>query len=223
LLISKIQEWLCLKIFNRHYSLLSIHYSLIDFMKKPLNTKKIEKLISELIVELGDDITREGLKETPARVAKMYTEVFEGMRYSNDEIADLHNKCFEHVDTRDLVLLKDIEVFSHCEHHLALIYNMKVAVGYIPNGKVIGLSKIARIVDLAAKRLQLQERLGCDIAYILQKVLATKDIIVIIEGMHSCMSARGAKATNAITRTAAIRGLFETDSALRSEVYSLLK
>jgi len=192
-------------------------------MKKELNHKKIEKLITDLIIELGDDPKREGLIETPARVARMYNEVFEGMRYSNDEIADKFNKCFEHVDTRDLVLLKDIEVFSFCEHHLALIYNMKVAVGYIPNGKVLGLSKIARIADMAAKRLQLQERLGTDIAYILQRVLATPDVIVIIEGMHSCMTARGIKTTNAVTRTAAIRGLFESDSALRSEVYSLLK
>ncbi|HIU48184.1 MAG TPA: GTP cyclohydrolase I FolE [Candidatus Avimonoglobus intestinipullorum] len=192
-------------------------------MKKEFNQKKIQELIKALLAELGDDPEREGLRETPARVARMYAEVFEGMRYTNAEIAQMFCKCFEDVDTNDLVLVKDIEVFSFCEHHLALMYNMKVHVGYIPNGKVIGLSKIARIADMAAKRLQLQERLGCDIAEIMQMVLGTEDVIVIIEGEHSCMTARGIKSRGAKTRTAAIRGLFDTDHELRNEVYNLLR
>lgn len=192
-------------------------------MKKEFDNAKIEKLIRELLYELGDDPDREGLRETPARVARMYAEVLEGMRYTNDEIAEMFNKCFEDVGTHDLVLVKDIEVFSYCEHHMALMYNMKVHVGYIPKDRVIGLSKIARICDMAAKRLQLQERLGNDIAEIMQKVLNTEDVIVIIEGEHSCMTARGIKSRNAKTRTAAIRGLFDSDHELRSEVYSLLR
>lgn len=192
-------------------------------MKKEFDNKKIEQLIRELLKELGDDPDRDGLKETPARVARMYSEVLEGMRYTNDEIAEMFDKCFEDVGTHDLVLVKDIEVFSYCEHHMALMYNMKVHVGYIPKDRVIGLSKIARICDMAAKRLQLQEKLGNDIAEIMQKVLKTDDVIVIIEGEHSCMTARGIKSRNAKTRTAAIRGLFDTDYQLRSEVYSLLR
>jgi len=192
-------------------------------VKKEFNQEKIQKIIRELIVELGDDPEREGLKETPARVARMYAEVLEGMRYTNDEIAEMFDKCFEDVNTHDLVLIKDIEIFSYCEHHLALMYNMKVHVGYIPKDRVIGLSKVARICDMAAKRLQFQERLGCDIADIMQKILKTEDVIVIIEGEHSCMTARGIKSTNAKTRTAAIRGLFDNDHQLRSEVYALLK
>lgn len=192
-------------------------------VKKEFNQEKIQELIRALLAELGDDPEREGLRETPARVARMYAEVFEGMRYTNAEIAQKFCKCFEDVDTNDLVLVKDIEVFSFCEHHLALMYNMKVHVGYIPNGKVIGLSKIARIADMAAKRLQLQERLGCDIAEIMQMVLGTEDVIVIIEGEHSCMTARGIKSRGAKTRTAAIRGLFDTDHELRNEVYNLLR
>lgn len=192
-------------------------------VKKEFNQEKIQELIKALLAELGDDPEREGLRETPARVARMYAEVFEGMRYTNAEIAQMFCKCFEDVDTNDLVLVKDIEVFSFCEHHLALMYNMKVHVGYIPNGKVIGLSKIARIADMAAKRLQLQERLGCDIAEIMQMVLGTEDVIVIIEGEHSCMTARGIKSRGAKTRTAAIRGLFDTDHELRNEVYNLLR
>lgn len=192
-------------------------------MKKEFNHEKIKAAIRTIIEELGDDPNREGLKDTPDRVARMYDEVFEGMRYSNDEIAQMFNKCFEDVDTRDLVLVKDIEVFSYCEHHLALMYNMKCHVGYIPSGKVIGLSKIARICDMVSKRLQLQERICADIADIMQKVCDTDDVIVIVEGEHSCMTARGIRSRGAKTRTSAIRGLFDSDHELRREVYDLLK
>ena len=192
-------------------------------MKKEFNHEKIKEAIRTIIVELGDDPEREGLIETPDRVAKMYDEIFEGMRYTNDEIADMFDKCFEDVSSHDLVLVKDIEVFSHCEHHMALMYNMRCHVGYLPNGKVIGLSKIARICDMVAKRLQLQERIGSDIAYIMQKVCNTEDVIVVVEGEHSCMTARGIKSRGAKTRTSAIRGLFDNDHELRHEVYELLR
>lgn len=192
-------------------------------MKKEFNHDKIKAAIRTIIEELHDDPEREGLIDTPDRVARMFDEVFEGMRYTNDEIADMFNKCFEQESSRDLVLIKDIEVFSYCEHHMALMYNMKCHVGYIPNGKVIGLSKVARICDMVAKRLQLQERIGSDIAEIMQKVCDTDDVIVIVEGEHSCMSARGIRKNGAKTRTAAIRGLFDTDHELRNEVYNLLK
>lgn len=192
-------------------------------MKKEFNHEKIKAAIRTILTELGDDPDREGLKETPDRVARMYDEVFEGMRYTNDEIAEMFNKCFEAEKSRDLVLVQDIEVFSYCEHHLALMYNMKCHIGYIPNGKVIGLSKIARICDMVSKRLQLQERICSDIAEIMQKVCGTEDVIVIVEGEHSCMTARGIKKPGAKTRTSAIRGLFDTDYELRNEVYNLLK
>ncbi len=192
-------------------------------MKKEFDHEKIKDAVRAVIEALGDDPEREGLKETPDRVARMYDEVFEGMRYTNDEIADMFNKCFEDVHSNDLVLVKDIEVFSYCEHHLALMYNMKCHVGYIPNGKVIGLSKIARICDMVSKRLQLQERICADIADIMQKVCGTEDVIVIVEGEHSCMTARGIKSRGAKTRTSAIRGLFDSDYELRHEVYELLK
>ena len=192
-------------------------------MKKEFNHEKIKAAIRTIIEELGDDPNREGLRETPDRVARMYDEVFEGMRYTNDEIAEMFDKCFEDVRTNDLVIVKDIEVFSFCEHHLALMYNMKCHIGYIPNRKVIGLSKIARICDMVAKRLQLQERICSDIAEILQKVCETEDVIVVVEGEHSCMTARGIKSRVAKTRTSAIRGLFDTDHELRNEFYNLIK
>ena len=192
-------------------------------MKPEFDHEKIKQAVTLIIEALGDNPDREGLKETPDRVARMYDEIFEGMRYTNDEIAEKFNKCFEDVNSHDLVLVKDIECFSFCEHHLALMYNMKCHVAYIPNGRVIGLSKIARICDMVCKRLQLQERICADIAEIMQKVCQTEDVIVIIEGEHSCMTARGIKARGAKTRTSAIRGLFDTDTELRNEVYNLLK
>ena len=189
---------------------------------KQIDTAAIQEAIKTILVALGDDPDREGLKDTPKRVAKMYSEVFEGMCYTNDEIADMFNKCFEEGATGDLVTIADIPIFSYCEHHLALMYNMKVHVGYLPKGKVIGLSKVARIADMVGKRLQLQERIGADIAEVLEKVLGTDDIIVVIEGEHSCMTARGIKKPGTKTRTATLRGVFKTDSDLRTEFYNLI-
>lgn len=196
---------------------------MVIIMKPEFNHEKIKQAVSLIIEALGDDPNREGLIDTPDRVARMYDEIFEGMRYTNDEIAQMFNRCFESEKSRDLVLVKDIECFSWCEHHLALMYNMKCHVAYIPNGKVIGLSKIARICDMVCKRLQLQERICSDIAEIMQKVCDTEDVIVIIEGEHSCMTSRGIKSRGAKTRTSAIRGLFDSDHELRNEVYALLK
>ncbi|MGN1317935.1 MAG: GTP cyclohydrolase I FolE [Lachnospirales bacterium] len=186
-----------------------------------IDTKAIEEHIKGILIALGDDPNREGLKETPQRVAKMYEEVFEGMNYSNEEIANMFDKTFSE-DYRssfsDVVVVKDIDIFSYCEHHLALMYDMKVSVAYIPKGKVVGLSKIARICDMAAKRLQLQERLGNDIAEIMQIVTGSEDVAVMIEGCHSCMTARGIKKPGSKTYTETLRGKFETDSMLQARI-----
>lgn len=190
---------------------------------KQIDTSAIQEAVRTILVALGDDVNREGLKDTPKRVAKMYAEVFEGMCYTNAEIAEMFNKCFEEGATGDLVTVADIPIFSYCEHHIALIYNLKVHVGYLPKGKVIGLSKVARIADMVGKRLQLQERIGADIAEVLEMVLGTEDIIVVIEGEHSCMTARGIKKPGTKTRTATLRGVFKTDSDLRTEFYNLIK
>lgn len=187
--------------------------------EKKINRKLIEKSIRNILIALGDDPEREGLVETPKRVARMYEEVFEGMLYTNEEIAQMFNKCFEDTTMGDLVIVDDIPIFSYCEHHMALMYDMSVSVAYIPKGKVIGLSKIARIADMVGKRLQLQERIGSDIMEILQTVLGTEDVAVIIQGRHSCMTARGIKKPS-ITRTCALGGVFRTDGALRQELYS---
>lgn len=181
----------------------------------------IEKAIKEIIIALGDDPDRPGLVDTPKRVAKMYEEVFEGMNYTNAEIADKFCKCFD-TDNNDLVVVQDIPIFSYCEHHLALMYNMTVSIAYIPNGKVLGLSKFARIADMVGKRLQLQERIGSDIAEIVQMATDSNDVLVVVQGEHSCMTARGIKSRGAKTRTATIRGEFNDNVELRKEAYSLM-
>ena len=185
-----------------------------------IDRKAIEEHIRGLLAAIGDDPDREGLKDTPARVARMYEEVFEGMNYTNHEIAQMFDKTFEEDLTfsengSDFVIVRDIDIFSYCEHHMALMYDMKVTVAYVPNGRLIGLSKVARIADMVSKRLQLQERIGSDIAEIMQEVTGSEDVAVLIEGCHSCMTARGIKKTNAKTRTSTLRGRFQTDSSLQ--------
>ena len=185
----------------------------------------VREHIRGLLIALGDDPDREGLKDTPDRVARMYEEVFEGMNYTNHEIAQMFDKTFEEADPdhHDLVLVRDIDVFSYCEHHMALMYDMKVSVGYLPRGKVIGLSKIARIADMAARRLQLQERLGRDIAEIISMVTGSEDVAVVISGCHSCMTARGIQKPGTRTITETYRGKFETDPVLQMRMEALLK
>ena len=161
---------------------------------KKIDTKAIEYHIAGILKALGDNPEREGLKDTPKRVAKMYEEVFDGMNYTNEEIADMFNKTFA------------------LDMDLALMYNMSVSIAYIPNGRVIGLSKIARIADMVSKRLQLQERIGSDIADIMHMVTGAKDIAVFIEGCHSCMTARGIKKANTKTYTQTLRGRFNNES-----------
>ena len=185
---------------------------------KEIDTEAVAYHIRGLLEALGDNPDREGLKETPQRVARMYEEVFEGMRYTNEEIAQMFDKTFSEDEEGgtdrygDMVVVKDIDIFSYCEHHLALMYDMKVTVAYVPNGKVIGLSKIARIADMVAKRLQLQERIGTDIADINTQVTGSEDVAVYIEGCHSCMTARGIRKTNTKTYTQTLRGRFQNES-----------
>lgn len=187
----------------------------------------IREHVRGILAALGDDPDREGLKETPDRVARMYEEVFEGMNYTNHEIAMMFNKSFKDdlcvgSDKKDIVLVRDIPIFSYCEHHIALMYDMSVSVAYIPKEKVLGLSKIARICDMASKRLQLQERIGSDIAEIMCEAAETDDVAVIIHGTHSCMSARGIKKEAASTVTTTLRGRFETDATIQSQLAMML-
>jgi len=178
-----------------------------------IDTKAVEEHVRGLLKAIGENPDREGLIETPSRVARMCVEVLEGIQYSNEDIANMYGKTFEEQldfqsDSHDMVIVKDIDIFSYCEHHLALMYDMKVTVAYIPKGKVIGLSKIARVAEMVGKRLQLQERIGTDIAEIITMITGSNDVAVVIEGCHSCMSARGIKKSQAKTVTTTFRGEF---------------
>lgn len=193
--------------------------------KVGFNLEKIESLIRELLIELHDDPNRPGLVETPKRVAKFYQEIFEGQLYNNDEIAAMFDKCFDTktVNSKSLVVEKDITVFSTCEHHLATMYDMHVAIGYIPKGKVIGLSKLNRIAQMCAKRLQLQEQLCEDIADVVSKVVETEDVAVFINGKHACVSMRGIKDTQASTSSSCLRGSFMINDNLRAEFLTMIR
>ncbi len=191
-----------------------------------IDTKAIEEHIRGILIALGDDPEREGLKDTPKRVAKMYEEVFAGMNYSNHEIAQMFDKTFSDGMEEDneggpqlrdgrVVVMKDIDLFSYCEHHMALMYDMKATVAYIPHGSVIGLSKIARVCDMVGRRLQLQEKIGRDIADIITEITGSKDVAVTLDGCHSCVTARGIKKSNTRTFTAELRGAFRADPSLQ--------
>ena len=186
-----------------------------------INQEKIAYHIRGILEALGEDPDREGLIETPERVARMYAEVFEGLNYSNHEIAHMFEKTFTETSAAgksSAVTVKDISVYSYCEHHMALMYDMHVNVSYLPKGKVIGLSKIARICDMAAKRLQLQERLGQDIADIMKEATGSEDVGVVITASHSCMTARGIRNLPARTTTTTFCGAYEQDAFLQSLV-----
>ena len=185
-----------------------------------MDREKIEYHIRGLLEAIGEDPDREGLKETPLRVANMLEEVLEGTKYTNHEIAEMFGKTFssEDIGADEAIVMKDITVFSYCEHHMALMYDMTVNVAYIPKGRVLGLSKIARICDMAAKRLQLQERLGRDIAQIISEAAGTEDVGVKITGSHSCMTARGIRNASARTETKTFIGRFKEEQRLRELV-----
>lgn len=184
--------------------------------------ERAEELIRELLTLIGEDPEREGLKETPKRAVSMIKEVLEGTTLTNKEIADMYGKCFsadyEDSGNSGMVIMKDIPIFSFCEHHLALMYNMKVTIAYVPREKVLGLSKLARIADMVGKRLQLQEKIGTDIAEIIEMSTGSSDVAVLISGEHSCMTTRGIKKTGSLTKTSCFKGRFREDILLRQEL-----
>jgi GTP cyclohydrolase I len=182
----------------------------------PYDEKRAERAIRELLSALGEDPDREGLKETPARVARAFKENFEGLWQSPEDVL---TTTFD-IGHEELVIIRDIEVFSHCEHHLTPFHGL-AHVGYIPRGKITGLSKVARLVDLYAKRPQVQERLTTQIADAMVKILNPLGVIVIIDCEHLCMSMRGVKKSHARTTTSAVRGAL-TNPATRAEAISLI-
>jgi GTP cyclohydrolase I len=179
---------------------------------------KMEQLFSQIIQEIGEDVTREGLVDTPKRAAAAFRFINNGYTRSLDDV--LNNAIFE-ADTEDMVIVKDIELYSLCEHHL-LPFIGKCHVAYLPKGKVIGLSKVARIVDMYARRLQIQERLTNQIATALQTAIDPVGVAVVIEAKHLCMMMRGVEKQNSVMTTSAMLGLFRKQISTRSEFLNLI-
>ncbi|MDR3562806.1 MAG: GTP cyclohydrolase I FolE [Negativicutes bacterium] len=186
-------------------------------MEQP-NSYGIPQAVNQILLEIGEDPQREGLLNTPERVARMYAEVTEG--YRTDPIKLVNGALFD-VDYSDMVLVKDIEFYSMCEHHMLPFFG-HAHVAYIPNGKVIGLSKIPRIVEMYARRLQVQERMTSQIADFLQEVLNPKGVAVVVEGSHMCAMMRGVKKSEANMTTRRMLGTFKEDAALRAEFMAMI-
>ncbi|ORA07746.1 GTP cyclohydrolase I FolE [Mycobacterium arosiense ATCC BAA-1401 = DSM 45069] len=181
--------------------------------------ERAEAAVRELLHAIGEDPDRDGLRETPARVARAYREMFAGLYTDPDSVL---NTMFDE-DHDELVLVKEIPLYSTCEHHLVAFHGV-AHVGYIPgnDGRVTGLSKIARLVDLYSKRPQVQERLTSQIADALVKKLNPRGVIVVVEAEHLCMAMRGVRKPGAVTTTSAVRGLFKTNAASRAEALDLI-
>jgi len=178
----------------------------------------MEKLIYQLLKDIGEDPEREGLKRTPERVAKAWEFLTRG--YRQDPKALVNGAIFEE-DTSEMVLLRDIDFFSMCEHHLLPFFG-KAQVAYIPDGKIIGLSKLARLVDMFARRLQVQERLTREIAETLDGELSPAGVAVVMEAEHMCMQMRGVEKQNSIAVTSCMLGVFRDNPATRSELLTLI-
>lgn len=186
---------------------------LIETSENPIHTA-----VRDILMEIGEDPQREGLQKTPERVARMYQEIMAG--YQVEPVKLINGALFD-VDYRDMVLVKDIEFYSMCEHHMLPFFGT-AHVAYLPDGKVLGLSKIPRIVDMFARRLQVQERLTGQIADFLVEVLHPRGVAVWVEGQHMCAMMRGVKKSETRMVTRAMRGEFENDSALRAEFTALV-
>jgi GTP cyclohydrolase I len=180
---------------------------------------RVEKAVRELLIAIGEDPERSGLVRTPERVARAYAEMFAGLFVDPDEV--LQTTFDENHD--ELVLVKDIPLYSICEHHL-VPWHGKAAVGYIPgaDGRITGLSKLARVVDLYAKRPQVQERLTSQVADAVMRRLEPQGVIVVVEAEHLCMAMRGVRKPGSTTTTSAVRGIFQSDPRSRAEALSLI-
>lgn len=182
------------------------------------NREQIEHHVKEILKLIGENVEREGLLETPARVTRMYEEIFAGYEVDPREVLGV---TFDEKH-EELVIVRDIVYYSQCEHHMAPFFG-KAHIGYIPSGKIAGLSKLARLVEAITRRLQVQERITSQIADILESELSPHGVMVVVEGEHLCMCARGVKKPGSKTVTSAVRGEFRSSPPLRSEFLALLK
>ncbi len=188
-----------------------------DKGKKRVDTKKIEKAVREILLAVGEDIEREGLKKTPERVARMYAELLGGMK----EKPERHLRSVFTENYEEIVLLREVPFYSICEHHL-MPFIGHAHVAYLPSGRILGISKLARVVDCFARRLQSQERLTYQIADFIMNKLKPQGVAVVLEASHSCMTIRGIKKPGSVMVTSALRGIFKRDPKSRNEIMSLM-
>ena len=185
---------------------------------RPMDLDRLSAAVRTILEAIGENPDREGLRNTPMRVAKMYTELFAGL--SEDPATVLGEAVFS-VKYDEMVVLRDVPFFSICEHHL-LPFVGKAHIAYLPRDKVVGVSKLARVVELFARRPQIQEQLTTQVADLLTEKLNPKGVAVVLEATHTCMTIRGVKKPGSVMVTSALRGLFKTDPATRSEIMNLL-
>jgi GTP cyclohydrolase I len=187
-------------------------------MPASVDHARIERAVREILIAVGEDPERDGLRETPSRVARMYEELFSGLHENPDEHLEVTFDEAHH----EMVAVRDVPFSSMCEHHL-MPFEGKAHIAYIPNGKIVGLSKLARIVDGYARRPQVQERLTTQIADVLAKKVDAQGCAVVIEAIHTCMTCRGVKKPGSIMVTSALRGVMHTNQATRAEALGLLR
>ena len=185
--------------------------------REKMDLPRIERAIEEILIAVGEDPNREGLRETPARVARMYAEMFSGLH----DDARVHLQKFFTEQYDEMVLVRDISFNSMCEHHM-LPFSGKAHIGYVPNGKVVGLSKLARVVEVVSHQPQVQERMTEQIANLLIEELDVKGVAVVIEATHSCMTIRGVRKPSSVCVTSAMKGIFRSNLSSRSEVMTLI-
>jgi GTP cyclohydrolase I len=187
-------------------------------LMKPVDLPRIEAAVREILLALGEDPERDGLRETPARVARMYDEMFSGLRM--DPAVVLRKTFVEKYD--EMVLVKNIGFESMCEHHLLPFFG-KAHIGYLPNGRIVGLSKLARIVEILSRRPQVQERMTQELADLVLDELGARGVGVVVEATHTCMSIRGVRKTGSLCSTSAMRGVFQANLSTRTEFMALIQ
>jgi GTP cyclohydrolase I len=190
-----------------------------DSAAEPVDQARIQRAVREILIAVGEDPDRDGLADTPARVARMYAEQFAGLRQQPEDVL---TTVFDS-EHDEVVLVRDIEIYSMCEHHLVPFFG-KAHIGYIPSvkGEITGLSKLARLADVYARRPQVQERMTTEIADALMRILEPRGVLVVLECEHLCMSMRGVRKPGATTVTSAVRGIFRKDARARAEAMSLI-
>ena len=198
-------------------SLVGEHEADVEVVPGEVDLPRIERAVREILAAVGEDPDREGLLETPARVARMYAELFSGLHSEPRE----HLQKFFTEKYDEVVLVRDISFCSMCEHHL-LPFTGKAHIGYLPDGKVIGLSKLARVVEVVSRRPQVQERMTDDIADMLMSELSARGVAVVIEATHSCMTIRGIRKPGSLCVTSAMKGIFRKNQSTRQEVMQLI-